>query len=436
MSAADTLPLLAGSPDAPVAWHRGRPITRGALVAHARGLMRRMPDGRNALVLCTDRYYFMVALAALVLAGRTALMPPSAAPRVIEELAAEHDAWTLDDDAVASAEPRAADGATIPAVDAAGDAVVLFTSGSTGTPVAQAKSWGEVAAAARLALARFDLAATPHHIVATVPAQHSYGLESSVLYAFFGPATAHAARPLYPADVRAALAAIPAPRVLVTTPVHLAACIRAGLDWPALAKILCATAPLERTLAQTAERLFEAPLYEIFGCSEAGALASRRTCTEAAWLPYDGMRVETDGEEVRVHGPHLDRPRPLADLVAVAADGRFELRGRKADEVKIGGKRINLAELNRRLLEIDGVEDGCFVAPDGDAPRRLAAVVVAPGLADAEIRARLAESVDPVFLPRPLVRVPALVRNASGKLPRAELLGLIEERAGAAVAGR
>jgi acyl-coenzyme A synthetase/AMP-(fatty) acid ligase len=57
--------------------------------------------------------------------------------------------------------------------------------------------------------------------------------------------------------------------------------------------------------------------------------------------------------------------------------------------------------------------------------RRLAALVVAPALDEARILAILREGIDPVFLPRPLRRVAALPRNATGKLPRDALLAAL-----------
>jgi acyl-coenzyme A synthetase/AMP-(fatty) acid ligase len=59
---------------------------------------------------------------------------------------------------------------------------------------------------------------------------------------------------------------------------------------------------------------------------------------------------------------------------------------------------------------------------DAGGVRRLAALVVAPGMAAGEILDALRAGVDPVFLPRPLKIVAALPRNAAGKLPRAALL--------------
>ncbi|HEX7731969.1 MAG TPA: AMP-ligase, partial [Rhodanobacter sp.] len=49
-----------------------------------------------------------------------------------------------------------------------------------------------------------------------------------------------------------------------------------------------------------------------------------------------------------------------------------------------------------------------------------------PALDEAAILDALRRAVDPVFLPRPLRRVPALPRNDTGKLPRAALLTMLD----------
>ena len=71
-----------------------------------------------------------------------------------------------------------------------------------------------------------------HAIVGTVPAQHSYGFESTVLLALHGDSPFWSGKPFYPQDIVVALAAVPRPRMLVTTPFHLAALVAAGLDLP------------------------------------------------------------------------------------------------------------------------------------------------------------------------------------------------------------
>ena len=59
---------------------------------------------------------------------------------------------------------------------------------------------------------------------------------------------------------------------------------------------------------------------------------------------------------------------------------------------------------------------------------RLGAVVVAPGLSVAALTELLRQRIDPVFLPRPLLMVEQLPRNATGKLPQQALQGFAESQ--------
>jgi len=96
--------------------------------------------------------------------------------------------------------------------------------------------------------------------------------------------------------------------------------------------------------------------------------------------------------------------------------------------IKLAGKRASLSELNRKLNQISGVVDGAFIdtAESGLETKRLAAVVVAPGMGRREIKNALTEWIDPVFLPRPLLFVDALPRNETGKLPQQALRALLK----------
>ena len=128
---------------------------------------------------------------------------------------------------------------------------------------------------------RLDLRTRPAMaVLGTVPPQHSYGLESTVLMAMQGGLALHAGRPFFPADIRAELRALPRPRCLVTTPTHLRVLLAEADELPALDFMLCATAPLSPQLAAQAEARFAAPLHEIYGCTEAGQVATRRTVRE------------------------------------------------------------------------------------------------------------------------------------------------------------
>jgi acyl-coenzyme A synthetase/AMP-(fatty) acid ligase len=442
-SAQAVLPLLhACDPRRIVAWRHGAAVRTAQFLAHVEQVAALLPEASAAVNLCEDRYAFLVAFCAIARRGQANLLPPSRAPQAVEEVMAAHPgSYALGELALSpaphgyrklpalEADPVPAP-TVVPAIPAGQPVAIGYTSGSTGTPRANVKNWRNLCASSTGTLAMLGgVAGAPFHVVATVPPQHIYGIEMSVLLPLLGEVAVHAGRPFFPADVAAALAEVPAPRVLVTTPVHLRALVAAGTVLPPLAAILSATAPLPHELAQAAEQAFGAPLLEVFGSTETCAFASRRVTRDADWTLYEGVRLHPQPDGTLVEAPQLDVPVVLADIVSLHDAGRrFRLCGRNTDLLEIAGKRASLGDLTRRLLAIPGVQDGIVFqldVPDAAGVRRIAALAVAPALDEAAILDALRRAVDPVFLPRPLRRVPALPRNETGKLPRAALLALL-----------
>ena len=303
-------------------------------------------------------------------------------------------------------------------------AAIAFTSGSTGQPTAHRKTWGALARGATAEAERFGLHGSRATLVGTVPPQHMYGLESTVLMALRGGLALHAGRPFYAADVAATLAEVQGDRVLVTTPVHLRALLNEEIALPGLRMIVCATAALSPAMAVQAEARYGAPLHEVYGFTEAGMVATRRTVQGPSWQCLRDLRLRRDGDDVKVVGGHVEKEVPFTDVVDMEGNDKFVLHGRNADLVNIAGKRTSLAHLNHQLNNIEGVRDGVFFMPDesGETVTRLTALVVAPGIARDALLAALRTRIDAVFLPRPLYFVDALPRNATGKLPREALL--------------
>jgi acyl-coenzyme A synthetase/AMP-(fatty) acid ligase len=426
------------APDDIVAYRPEGPVTLAQFGADVRQLAALLPAGGHLLNVCEDRYRFMVGLAAALLADKVSLLPASHTPEAVRQLKAYaadlfclHDGRGGDIDLPLlrfPAGPVAADAAPLPAIDAERVFACLFTSGSTGLPVAHRKTWGRAASNGRAEAACLGLDDGAWAVVATVPAQHSYGFESTVLLSLHGGCAAWSGRPFYPADIAAALAAVPRPRLLVTTPFHLRALLDSAVAVPPLDMIVSATAPLGEALARAAETRLGAPLKEIYGSTDSGQIAYRRTSETLLWTLFPGVRLEQDAAgTTAAAGAHVEGRVPLADVIEVQPSGGFLLHGRHADMVNIAGKRNSRAYLDHQLKAIAGVEDGCFFMPDetADGIARLAAFVVAPGLDARQVLAALRERVDAVFLPRPLLLLDRLPRNATGKLPRAELQALL-----------
>lgn len=413
-------------------------------VARLRALL---PANRHVLNVCSDRYRFMVGLAAAMCADKISLLPSTHTPESVRQMRAfAADVFCLadgdvaidlptlryPDDTGADTPPNDVTATTtatvseIPLLPADRIVAYVFTSGSTGTPVGHAKRWGALVGSVQAAARRLDISAADHcTLVGTVPPQHMYGFESTVLLALQGGAAIWSGKPFYAADIAAALAAVPAPRVLVSTPFHLRTFVAAQIACAPAHMVLSATAPLTPELARTVEERCAAPLLEIYGCTESGQIATRRALTDDAWQLLDGAHLrqpasqassihssihssvhsssptaesalssqpaasqpvssphasalhsslpsrqshEEDNAEAPVtfvEGSFIDGSIPLGDIIELLDDNRFRLLGRSADLVNIVGKRTSLGFLNQQLLAIPGVRDGCFFLPDG-----------------------------------------------------------------------
>lgn len=428
-------------PDRALAWENGHPITYRRFLSEAAALAEQLPEKDTVVNLADNRYRFLVGFAAALIRGQTTLLPPSRAPGALLQIARDYpESYCLTDVQdtieglptchIRKGDWSAAQSARVPQIPVSHRAVVAFTSGSTGSPRPNPKTWGSLVAVARSTGARFGLKAShPLTIVATVPHQHMYGLEATIMLPIQHGMAFHVGRPLFPEDVRLALAEVPSPRVLVTTPLHIRACVTSGTQLPHVEYILSATAPLPLSLAKQAEALFQTSLYEIYGFTEAGSLATRRTVAGEAWHVLDGITLHQESGRCSLQAPYLREPVMFPDLVSLQGPHGFLLQSRSEDLVNIGGRRISLADLNHKLNEIEGVQDGVFLLPDdtGTSVTRLMAFAVAPGKTTEHILSALRDVIDPVFLPRPLHLVPNLPRNETGKLTRDALLTLLQE---------
>jgi acyl-coenzyme A synthetase/AMP-(fatty) acid ligase len=481
---------LVARPPGAVLFHRpDGPVTAAAFVADAVRLAAILPEAKAGPVLnlCADRYSFALGFAACLLRGRVSLLTGDRSPAWLAGLMERFPGLVALSDRAAAAPvpvlpmpivpvsaltppPEGCDlaGIAVPSIPADRLAAIVFTSGSTGEPVGHRKCWGALAARSRDAGRRFGLvAAQPAAVVGTVPAQHMYGFETTVLLPFHAAASSWCGPAFYPVDIAAALAACAGPRVLVTTPLQLRALLGADSAPPPLARVISATAPLDPAMAEAAERRWGTEVWEIFGATEVGSIASRRTVAGSTWRCYPRVRLdpmpepgaldaassdvaESDagsvglaadpvaaspvapGSLVVVRAP-FSAPFPLSDRLDLLDPTRFRLLGRNSDLVKLGGRRASLAGLTRVLTGIAGVEDGIFVAPDDLETRptaRLLVFAVAPDLSAEAILAALRSRIDPLFLPRRVIRLDRLPRDPLGKLPARALAGLQTRLAG------
>src|SRR5258708_2119308 len=222
-------------------------------------------------------------------------------------------------------------------------AAVLCTWGSTGRPKPQKRSWGAMVRSALAAGDRLGVALLGGATIAgTVPHQHSYGLESTVMLALQHGLALQSEHPFYPGDVCACLAALPRPRILVTTPIHIRALLAETADLPPADLVVSATAPLSGELAAEAEARFGAPLKEIYGCSEAGQLAVRRTSRSLEWHALHGVTLRQDARGTWASGESVEKETLLNDVIELTGLRRCLLHSRFAGLGNIAGTHTSM----------------------------------------------------------------------------------------------
>lgn len=431
-------PLLPANDD--VICYGANTLTRRQLLGRAATLASRLPARERLVNLCETRSHFLIASVAAMLRRQPQLLPGTRTAEVLSHLGRQFPSMHTVTDAMVREIGDAADaGADAGLSDFAmhADDLVLtgFTSGSTGESQPHDKRFQALRASARVngAAIRSALGLSEHQplaVLGTVPVQHMYGIELTVLLPLFAGMAVHDDRPMFPADVAAALAGVPVPRVLVSTPLHLRALAESDLDFPEVALIVSASAPLESALAARVEDRLGAPLLEMFGSTETCVFATRRTALETEWRLYPDVQLSPAENGTRVSAPWFAQDQVLQDVLEMRGERLFVLRGRNSDLIEVAGKRASLADITRRLCAIPGVADAVVYQPEAAAgtANRVAALVVSRGATEKQIVEALSAGLDSVFVPRPLVFVDAIPRDALGKVPRAGLRNVLTPR--------
>jgi amino acid adenylation domain-containing protein len=231
-----------------------------------------------------------------------------------------------------------------------------------------------------------------------------------------------------------------------------------------VSRVLCGGEALSAALLRRcAERLPGAAVHNLYGPSEAATAlalpdAVAATGTVPVGRPVANTRayiLDALGRPVPVGAPgelyvggagvargYLDRPgltaeRFLPDPFGAAAgarmyrtgdlarwmeDGSIEFLGRRDFQVKVRGQRVELGEIEARLMEHAGVREAVVLARE-DAPggQRLVAYFAGEPVGVEALRAHLGERLPEYMVPAAYVRLDALPLTPSGKLDRRAL---------------
>lgn len=369
-----------------------------------------------------DREAFTAALLAAWSLKLEVVLPGNALSGTLEALEADVDAFvgTLPDALRPSSTPTPFELTFSPHACS----LVLFTSGSTGQPVAVRKSLAHLLAEVSALEATFGASISGWAQVAcTVSHQHLYGLLFSVLWPLATGRGVTSPLLATPEVLEGALVGREA-TVLVTVPAHLKR-LPPGARWNTrLAAVFSSGGPLSEEAARACEVVLGREAIEVYGSSETGGIAWR-TRGQPTWVPLPGVhwRVGDEGR-LEVKSPFLPQEDWFAvnDLVE-PTDGSFRIVGRADRVAKLEEKRVSLGAIEEALGRSGLCVDARAMLVQGHRAEVGAVCVLTPAARERPrkavieaLRAALEGHIDRVAWPRRFRFVDALPRDAQGKV--------------------
>ena len=472
--------------DSPVVFFQGRAISLGELLHTVDYLADKIPAHQHLLNLYENRYYFLLGFLLGLKQQSISLFPSTVTPHVLAELKKSYKGLLILSEQSPSQETsqifnlqavlesqdflsynnktNIKSELNFPEIELSQTVAIIFTSGSTGQPKPYIKQWNDLLiASSHLTQTLFSgIKHTAHEksktlfaLLATVPAQHMYGLEASIIVALQNGFLMHSDKPFFPQDITHCLEELTLlaksrqqniATSLITTPLHLKACIKTEVLLPGIKQFISATAPLRTELAQSCEQRYDAQVMEIFGCTEVGSMAYRRTIEAEQWTVLDDIHLKAMNEhEIQINTNRSIKQFLFNDVIELLDEHHFILKGRKEDLINIAGKRTSLAYLNHHLQSYTALNDACFYQESNlshtnisPPENRLVAFIVLNHLESLDdgidkkqivrkIRSHLQQSIESIFLPKKIYFVESLPRNPTGKLPQSELKKLMHQ---------
>lgn len=385
-----------------------------------------------------DATRFASALFGAWHAGKAVVLPGDALPGTQTRLQSRVDGFAGDWPGASALHQREAGDGPLAPLDPEATRLMVFTSGSTGEPVAIEKRLRQLVAEVHALESALGAGLGDVAIHGTVSHQHIYGLLFRVLWPL-AAGRAIVPRAFFPEDLLGAMDGHDA--VLVASPAHLKR-LPAQLDWPSvhgrLRAVFSSGGALPAEAAHQVARLLGVPPVEILGSSETGGIAWRRWEEEKpAWTPLPGVEWQVAEGVLEVRSPHLAEPAWWRSQDRAEADGAggFRLLGRADRIVKVEERRVSLDALERQIQAHPAVREARVLLLGGQRSALAAVVAVdkETGVPDDAAGRRalantlsrhLASAQDAVTRPRRWRFVPTMPVNAQGKVTEAALTAL------------
>jgi len=306
----------------------------------------------------------------------------------------------------------------------------LFTGGSTGKSKIWAKTYRNLIGEAIYLSEKFDVS-EKDIIISTVPPYHIYGLLFSVLLPFVSSASVMPDIYIFPKEIISVIKKA-SPTILVSIPIHYKALNQSGMDKDTSLKTAFSSAsPLNKTESVEFYNQTGIGITEIYGSTETGGIATRcQAYNEDSFKPFDNIDWKIEDEHLCIKSDFISPSVPkgaddffiTGDRVEYHLTNRFVLKGRSDDIVKIAGKRVDLKEIQHKLMQITVVRNVVVYSVPGDTGRENDIVAVLEGeITEEDVRAFAAENLEHYAMPRRIKIVDKIPVSATGKIRNWEL---------------
>lgn len=312
--------------------------------------------------------------------------------------------------------------------------VRLFTGGSTGAPKMWTKTVRNLLAETSSIITHYGVT-DKDCLVATVSANHIYGLLYAVLTPLLASASVAGATPAFPEEINQVMREVDA-SILVSVPAHYRALNGHAVQAPRLRLAFSSAGMLAADDAGAFRTQTGVGIAEIYGSTETGGIAARlRAEDETDFNPCEGVELFIKGDRLHVRSdylsPELQRDAngyfKVGDRALSTPGGRFLLLGRDDGVVKVGGRRVDLMAVQEQIKNQPGVRDALVSSlPVGRSRENQIVAVVEGDVDPVALNRSLSVCLEPCARPKRIKVVAEMPVSPAGKYDRMEIEKLFD----------
>lgn len=413
-------------------------------------LCRVLSEGSaERIAICTqDSYLFTLVFIACALRNKQIVLPGNYQPEALSDLSSQYDLLMVDESIQTANQSKVrlindllVSGEFInpisETIDLQAVKLVLFTSGSSGTPKAIHKTLEQLDIEIAQLSKNWQTMLTGNRVHSTVSHQHIYGLLFRILWPLCSSVPFSRFNLEYPEQI---ISHADSKIVLISSPALLKRLSEEQNAKPLVA-VFSSGGPLPLDAAQQAHNLFGELPIEVFGSTETGGIAYRQQATaQTPWQLFSCIQAKLNQENcIKLLSPYINKEQwyQTADECEMVSEHQFILKGRTDRIIKIEEKRISLVEVEKRLEQLPWIKE-CAVIPFEEPNRLILASVivlsdegkqtlnsVGKGKFWLLLRNELRKWLEPIAVPRRFRVVEEIPLNSQGKRLTSQIEAII-----------